>query len=81
MAWRVISREGEVWNVQPAAERRANQSLWHLMLSFRVTNSEQEPRAFWAPYPLEATSKSSLFNQAERISDEALQEVLVEHRP
>jgi len=81
MAWRVISREGEVWNVQPAAERRANQAFWQLMLSFRVTNSEQEPRAFWAPYPLEATSKSSLFVQAEKITDEALKELLAQHRP
>ena len=81
MAWRVISREGEVWNVQPAAERRANQALWQLMLSFRVTNSQQEPRAFWAPYPLEATSKSSLFVQAEKITDEALKELLGQHRP
>ena len=81
MAWRVISREGEVWHVQPAAERRANQAQWQLMLSFRATNTEHEPRAFWAQYPLEATSKSSLFIQAEKITDEALHELLSQHRP
>ncbi len=81
MAWRVISREDEVWHVHPAAERRANQSVWQLMLSFRARESSREPRSFWAPYPLEATSKSSLFMQAERITDDALREVLTQHRP
>jgi len=35
-------------------------------------------RSFWTPYPLEATSKSSLFIQAERISDAALSQLLAE---
>ena len=81
MAWRVISREGEVWHVQPAAERRANRPLWQLMLSFRATNTSQEPRAFWASYPIESTSTSALFVQAEKISDDALRELLCQHRP
>lgn len=33
-------------------------------------------RAFWTPYPLEATSKSSLFTQPERIPDVALSQLL-----
>ncbi len=78
MAWRILSREGEVWHVHPAAERRANQATWQLMLSFR--NSTQGPRrSFWASFPLESSSKSSLFLQAERIPDEALQELLSQH--
>ena len=81
MAWRVISRDGEEWHVQPAAERRANQSLWQLTLAFRVANQTTEPRVFWASYPIESTSKSSLFMQAERISDEDLRDVLIQHRP
>ncbi len=81
MAWRVISRDGEEWHVQPAAERRANQSLWQLTLAFRVANQTAEPRVFWASYPIESTSKSSLFMQAEKISDEALRDVLIQHRP
>ncbi|HKI95699.1 MAG TPA: hypothetical protein VJ992_10460 [Gemmatimonadales bacterium] len=81
MAWRVISRDGEEWHVQPAAERRANQSLWQLTLAFRVANQATEPRVFWASYPIESTSKSSLFMQAEKISDEALRDVLIQHRP
>ncbi|OGU01721.1 MAG: hypothetical protein A2W29_07615 [Gemmatimonadetes bacterium RBG_16_66_8] len=74
----MIASGGEVWHVQAAAERRANARLWQLMLAFRATESER-PRAFWAPYPLESVSKSSLFLQADRISDEALREVLVQH--
>ncbi len=53
--------------------------MWQLTLSFRVTNSEREPRAFWASYPLESSSKSSLFQAADRLSNDALKEVLVQH--
>lgn len=66
--------------MQPAAERRAHQSLWQLMLSFRTTTGGDR-RAFWASYPIESTSKSSLFVQAERISDEALRDLLCQHQP
>ncbi len=81
MAWRVISREGEVWHVHPAAERRPNQSLWQLMLSFRAADARATREAFWASYPIEATSKSSLFIQAEKISDASLHDLLCQHRP
>jgi hypothetical protein len=49
------------------------------MLSFRTANADREPRSFWAPYPLESVSKSSLFLQADRITDEALRAVLEQH--
>jgi hypothetical protein len=49
------------------------------MLSFRAANADREPRAFWAPFPLESVSKSSLFLQADRITDEALRAVLEQH--
>jgi hypothetical protein len=35
-------------------------------------------RSFWTAYPLEATSKSALFIQAERIPDTALSQLLAE---
>lgn len=79
MAWRVISREGEIWHVQPAAERPANHTNWRLMLSFRATTTPDE--RFWASYPLESSSKSSLFIQAEKITDQALHDLLCQHRP
>lgn len=81
MPWRIISLDDQVWHVQPAAERRAHQSLWQLTLSFRAVNTGGERRVFWAPYPLESTSKSSLFMQAEKISDDALLSLLTEHQP
>ena len=77
MAWRVVDAAGEKWQVQPAAERRANAQFWQLILSFRANSPER--RAFWAPFPIESMSKSSLFYQAERISDEALRDVIAQH--
>jgi hypothetical protein len=66
--------------VDAVAERRANTAAWQLVLSFRAA-SEPPPgqrRSFWTPYPLEATSKSSLFIQAERIPDAAIAQLLAE---
>ena len=79
MAWRIIDTDGEVWHVQVAAERRAYTKLWQLSLAFRPRSSDREPRAIWAQYPLESVSKSSLFQAADRLSDDALKEVLVQH--
>jgi hypothetical protein len=77
MAWRVVDAAGEKWTVQPAAERRANAQFWQLILSFRAASAER--RAFWATFPIESTSKSSLFYQAERIPDDKLREVITQH--
>ena len=79
MVWRVIDAEGHRWNVHPAAEMRPNVRMWQLMLSFRATDAEQEPRTLWAAYPMESSSKSSLFEAAERLTDEALKEILAQH--
>jgi len=52
------------------------------VLSFRAAVASEplpgQRRSFWTPYPLEATSKSSLFIQAERIPDTALSQLLAE---
>ncbi len=79
MAWRVIEAGEEVWHVQPAAEMRPDVRMWRLMLSFRAQASSRERESFWAPYPLESSSKSSLFQAADRISNDALKEVLAQH--
>lgn len=71
MVWRVIETDENVWLVQPAAERRANQKAWRLMLSFRQKVSDN-PHVFWASFPIECSSKTALFNRAEGISDEDL---------
>jgi hypothetical protein len=78
MSWRVIAHGDEVWHVDAVAERRANTAAWQLVLSFRVASAAGRRQSFWTPYPLEATSKSSLFIQAERIPDAALTQVLIE---
>src|SRR5438046_10272587 len=75
MPWRVIALGDQVWHVDALAERPANTEAWQLVLSFR-TVFERPGRSFWALYPLEATSKSSLFIQAERIPDAALSRLL-----
>jgi hypothetical protein len=66
--------------VDAVAERRANTAAWQLVLSFRAASEALQGtrRSFWTPYPLEATSKSSLFIQAERIPDAALSQLLAE---
>ncbi|MEX0690529.1 MAG: hypothetical protein WD934_08185 [Gemmatimonadales bacterium] len=81
MPWRIINHANHVWHVQPAAERRAHQSLWQLMLSFRAVDTDGERRVVWASYPIESTTKSTLFTQAEKISDQALRDLLIEHQP
>ena len=78
MPWRVIAHGDQVWHVDAVAERRANTAAWQLMLTFRAAAEPSRRQAFWTAYPLEATSKSSLFIQAERIPDAALSRVLAE---
>jgi hypothetical protein len=78
MAWRVIDTDGEIWNVQAAAERRADTHLWQLSVSFRAKNSHSGRGAIWARYPLESGSKSTLFQAADRITDDALNDLLVQ---
>ena len=90
MPWRVIALGDQVWHVDALAERPANADAWQLVLSFRAAAGGPGPgrgpgrgpgagagkRSFWTPYPLEASSKSSLFIQAERIPDAALSQLL-----
>ena len=78
MPWRVIEHGDQVWHVDAVAERPANTAAWQLVLAFRTASERPRGRAVWTLYPLEATSKTSLFIQAERIPDTALSELLAE---
>ena len=84
MPWRVIAHGGQVWHVDAIAERRPHTESWQLALSFRAAGSARPSpgggarQTIWTIFPLEATSKSSLFIQAERISDGALSQVLAD---
>jgi len=73
----VIAHGDQVWHVDALAERPANTEAWQLVLSFRSA-SGRPGRSFRTLYPLEATSKSSLFIQAERIPDAVLSQFLAE---
>lgn len=82
MSWRVIAYREQIWHVDVVAERHANTAAWQLVLSFRAASESRgeggRRRSFLTTYPLEATSKSSLFIQAERIPDTALSLLLAE---
>ena len=78
MPWRVIAHGDQVWHVDAVAERPANTEAWQLVRSVRAATDRPRGRAFWTLYPLEATSKSSLFIQAERIPNAALSQLLAE---
>jgi hypothetical protein len=78
MPWRVIAYGDKVWRVDALAERQAQSRVWHLRLSFRVDSGRMQEPALWADYPLEASSRSALFLQAERIPDKALARLLAE---
>ena len=78
MPWRVIALGDQVWHVYAVAERPANTVAWQLALSFRAAAERPRARALWTLYPLEATSKTSLFIQAERIPNTVLSKLLAQ---
>lgn len=75
MAWRRVSHGDTVYDVMAAAERAGPSAAWRLVLAFRASGR----RAVWAQYPLIASSRSSLFAQADRLTDEKLSAVLADH--
>jgi len=78
MPWRVIAHGERVWHVDALAERAPHAGAWQLVLAFRTAMADPGQR-FRAPFPLEATSKSALFIQAERIPDRQLVDLLADH--
>jgi len=78
MTWRTIAHDDQVWHVDPVAERKAHMQSWQLVLSFHTATTDAGRRSFQAAFPMEATSKSALFLQAQSISDKALGQVLAE---
>jgi hypothetical protein len=81
MAWREIDAEGQRWCVHPAVERRPHVRTWQLMLAFRPSDPDREPRTLWAACPMESSSKATLFQAADRLSDDALREILAQRLP
>lgn len=79
MEARIVALGDREWRVSVAAERRPNSPEWHLVFAFRALSG---PRStYWATYPLSATSRSTLFRQADQISDDELVELLAARLP
>ena len=77
MSWREITI-GEVrWSVAPVAERVANTHAWRLMLSCRVPGQTKSP--VWAATGLQSSSRSDLYAQADRLSDDKVAAVVARH--
>ena len=76
MPWRVVEMDAHEWSVTMAAERRAPSEQWQLVLSFRQRDGGTRP--VWTNYPLSATSRAALLQQAEQIPNERLTAVLAD---
>jgi len=63
--------------VAPVAERVANSHAWRLVLSCRA--SGETPRALWASTGLQSSSRSDLYAQADRLSDDKVAAAVARH--
>ena len=73
--WTSLSKNA--LHFSPPGAMPANAAYWRLVLSFRAAGPEA--RSFWALYPLESTSRSALYSQADRIPVDRLAAILSEH--
>ena len=78
MAWRVITYREKTRSVDALAERSAQADSWHLRLSFRAKSGRMQEPALWADFAPEASPRSALFLQAERIPEASLVRLLAE---
>jgi len=77
MSWREVLVGETRWSVAPVAERVANTHGWRLMLSCRVTGDGQG--AVWASTGLQSSSRSDLYAQADRLSDDKVAAAVARH--
>lgn len=77
MSWREITVGETRWSVAPVAERVANSHAWRLMLSCRTAG--EAPRALWASAGLQSSSRSDLYAQADRLSDDKVAAAVAKH--
>ncbi len=78
MSWREITVGQTRWSVAPVAERVVNTHGWRLMLSCRAAG-EVTARAVWASTGLQSSSRSDLYAQADRLSDDKVAAVVARH--
>jgi len=74
MADRAVTIDGTRWRVSLLAERIPHGSAWRLVVGFRSPDPDR--RSVWATYPAEFSSRSALFAQADRLSDDAVANLL-----
>jgi len=77
MPWKEVVVGEATWTVAPVAERVANTQAWRLVLSCRCTGTDR--RSVWASTSLQSSSRSDLYAQADRLSDERVQALLARH--
>lgn len=77
MPWKEVVVGDATWTVAPVAERVANTQAWRLVLSCRCAGAER--RSVWASTGLQSTSRSDLYAQADRLSDERVKAVLTRY--
>jgi hypothetical protein len=76
MAFREVTLDGARWSVSLLAERSPQSSAWRMVFGFRSPAAQQ--RSIWATYPHEFASRSAVYAQAERLTDDTLAAVLAE---
>jgi hypothetical protein len=74
MSDRAVTIDGIRWSVSLLAERVPHGSAWRLVLGFR--SPDPAKRSVWATYPTEFSSRSALFAQADRLTDETVTDLL-----
>ena len=74
MSWREVLIGETRWSVAPVAERVANTHAWRLVLSCRAAGEHRE--ALWASTGLQSSSRSDLYAQADRLSDDKVAAVV-----
>lgn len=77
MAWKEVTLGDATWTVAPVAERVANAHAWRLVLSCRCAGSDR--RSVYASTGIQSTSRSDLYAQADRLTDDRVKAVLTRH--
>jgi hypothetical protein len=77
MSWREVIVGEHRWRVSPVVERLGDSPSWRLVLNCRPDHGTR--RTVWAQTDLRSSSRSDLYAQADRLSDDRVAAVLAEH--
>ena len=76
MPWREVTLGDTRWLVSPCVEKQAYSPAWRLVLAYRP--AQPPSRSIWATTSLQSSSRTDLYVQAERLTDDKLTAVLAE---